>query len=86
MDKVQALTVGELRRAISKIPDETTIVIDSNGWYDNIQGVIIPNGGSYECVTLMPSTMMATNNEHGNWDTRQWGSTTPSDIREDESQ
>ena len=72
MEQVKQLTVGELRRAISKLPDEVVMVIDSDGWYDNISEVIIPDSdGAYCCVTFVPSTMKAMNNEHGNWDVRQ---------------
>ena len=82
VDKVKALTVGQLRAALADLPDSTEIVIDTNGWYDNVRAVILPATGEdtndYLAVTLVPAT---TNDDaSGNWDTFQYAYAQPADI------
>ena len=71
----QALTVGQLREAIAKLPDSVEVVIDTDGWYDNIRGVIVPMSdvdySEYVCLTLIPSSMTNPDTRHGDWDCRQ---------------
>lgn len=79
----KALTVGQLRKAIARLPDSVEVVIDTNGWYDNIQAVIVPSTkthhSDYVAVTLMPATMPATITG-GDWDARQAVYAQPADI------
>jgi len=79
---VKALTVGALRAALVDLPDTTEIVIDTDGWYDNVQAVIVPSIATdhvdYVAVTLIPATPSANGN--GNWDARQKGLTQPAEI------
>lgn len=64
--EVRALTVGQLRDALASLPPETEVVIATDGWYTNIDTVIIPDGLDYSCVTLFPAI-----SEHGDYDPRQ---------------
>lgn len=82
----QALTVGQLREVIANLPDSVEVVIDTDGWYDNIRGVIVPmtdhEYSEYVCLTLIPSSMTNPDTRHGDWDCRQADAlaTTPADI------
>ena len=88
-EKIKALTVGQLRGLISKLPDSVEVVIDTDGWYDNIQGVIVPSieeaHADYVCLTLIPSAMTNPDTRYGNWDARQTICTIPSDEQYPES-
>jgi hypothetical protein len=48
------LTVGQLRKMLANVPDETHVVIANDGWYDNVSCVAIPDehGEHYVAVTL----------------------------------
>jgi uncharacterized protein with GYD domain len=48
------LTVGQLRKLLASVPDEVHVVIATDGWYDNVSCVAIPdeNGEHYVAVTL----------------------------------
>jgi|APGre2960657404_1045060.scaffolds.fasta_scaffold367655_2 hypothetical protein len=51
------LTVADLRRWIAGLPDDTQVVIgNTDGWYDNVEGVHLPaeEYGEYVAVTLVP--------------------------------
>ena len=76
----KALTVGQLREAIAKLPDSVEIVIDTDGWYDNIREVIVPTTdyeySEYVCLTLIPSSMTNPDTSSGDWDCRQSGACT----------
>jgi len=82
----QALTIGQLREAIANLPDSVEVVIDTDGWYDNIQGVIVPMAdvdySEYVCLTLIPSSMNDPHTRGGDWDCRQGlvFSTIPAEI------
>lgn len=71
----KALTVGQLREAIAKLPDSVEVVIDTDGWYDNIREVIVPTTdyeySEYVCLTLIPSSMTNPDTSSGDWDCRQ---------------
>jgi len=52
------LTVGELRAALDGVDDDLHVVLDDgDGWYDNVEHVIVPGTDSglaeHTCVTLM---------------------------------
>jgi hypothetical protein len=47
------LTVGEFRKLLAKLPDDTQMVIaNDGGWYDNIGEVQLPNGEEYCALTF----------------------------------
>lgn len=80
-ERTKVLTVGQLREVISNLPDSVEVVIDTDGWYDNIGGVIVPTSeySEYICLTLIPSSMTNPDTKHGNWDCRQFV-TTSADV------
>ena len=48
------LTVGQLRQMLANVPDDVHVVIATDGWYDNVSCVAIPDedGEHYVAVTL----------------------------------
>lgn len=78
------MTVGQLRAAIALLPDSVEVVIDTNGWYDNVSEVIVPcqdyELSEYVCLTLVPSSMNSAETRSGNWDTRQGWGTVPATV------
>lgn len=65
-DERRVLTVGQLRDALATLPPETEVVIATDGWFTNIDTVIIPDDFDFMCVTLYPAI-----SEHGDYDPRQ---------------
>jgi hypothetical protein len=48
------LTVGQLMRWLKTLPPETQVVVgDDGGWYNNIEGVQLPDGESTSAVTFV---------------------------------
>jgi hypothetical protein len=84
MDEVKALTVGQLREAIANLPDYVEVVIDTDGWYDNVREIIVPmpevDDSEYVCLTLIPSSMTNPETRHGDWDCRQNGYAPPAEV------
>jgi hypothetical protein len=61
------LTVGELRRIIEGMADDTNVVIDDepNGWYRNVHVIYAPPldgfpddpvGTEWQCLTMFPGS------------------------------
>ncbi len=52
------LTTGQLRKWLEGVADDVQVVLDDrDGWYDNVERVIVPAGdfgGEFSAVTLCP--------------------------------
>lgn len=72
----KALTVWQLKELLANVSDDAYVVIATDGWYDNVSAIAIPDNDVWECVTLFRSS--PTNN--GDYDTRQVWATQPADI------
>jgi len=50
------LTVGVLRRILANLPDDMTVVIATDGWYDNVGSAEVPGPdpetAEWMCLTL----------------------------------
>lgn len=83
-ETVTALTVGQLRSAIQGLPDSVEVVIQTDGWYDNVKAVIVPSTkthhNDYVALTLVPASVDADDPTHGDWDNFQFGMTEPAAI------
>ena len=83
-ETVKALTVGQLRAAIQGLPDSTEVVIQTDGWYDNLSAVIVPSTeevhNDYVALTLVPASVEGDDSTHGNWDCFQIGYAEPAAI------
>ena len=75
---IRALTVGQLRKLLADIHDDTEVVIATREWYDNIGEVELPNDENIVCVTLhrsCPDTV-------GDYDVRQHATgVIPAEVR-----
>lgn len=86
MDKERAvaLTVGQLRAAIDGLADSVEVVIQTDGWYDNIRTVIVPSvdgvGNDYVALTLVPASLDNEESEYGDWDCFQGWYAEPAEI------
>lgn len=48
------LTVGQLMRWLQTLPPETQVVVgDDDGWFNNVEGVQLPDNESTSAVTLI---------------------------------
>lgn len=83
-ERITALTVGQLRAAIRRLPDSVEVVIQTDGWYDNVKAVIVPSTtthhNDYVALTLVPASVESDDPTHGNWDCFQFGMTEPAAI------
>lgn len=53
----EILTVGQLRRMLAGLPDDTHVVSESDDFYQNIRAVGVPRGedwdGEWSCLTFL---------------------------------
>lgn len=53
----EILTVGQLRRILAGLPDDTHVVSESDDFYQNIRAVGVPRGedwdGEWSCLTFL---------------------------------
>lgn len=53
----EILTVGQLRRMLTGLPDDTHVVSESDDFYQNIRAVGVPRGeacgGEWRCLTFL---------------------------------
>jgi hypothetical protein len=50
------LTVGQLQHMLANVEPSTFVVLATNGWYDHVGSVELPDGEEFMCVTLFHGT------------------------------